>query len=195
LYAKLPHGFTPPSDAGSAAIPVCWWVTVDPAAARDSSIELKSELIAGLSGMTPSDLSNLDAEPFGVPYRLLVVDDNRDAATSMRLLLQLLGCQVLTAYDGLEALASAEKFLPHAVVLDVGMPRLNGLEVARRLRAQEWAKGMVLVALSGWCREEDRRQALEAGFDGHLAKPVHAKQIRDLLQSLLTGRVSAAEPP
>jgi CheY-like chemotaxis protein len=126
-------------------------------------------------------------QPFRAPYRILVVDDNRDAAESMRMLLQLLGGEVRTAYDGLEALASAERFLPQAVLLDIGLPKLDGFSAARHIRAQDWGKSMILVALSGWCREEDRQHSLSAGFNGHLAKPVEVEEIRNLIQGLLDG--------
>jgi CheY-like chemotaxis protein len=124
-------------------------------------------------------------EPFRSPYRILVVDDNRDTAESMRLLLQLLGGDVRTAHDGLAALELAEQFLPHAIVLDIGLPKLDGFRAARHIRQQEWGKPMALVAVSGWCRDEDRRQSAEAGFDGHLAKPVCVTEIRDLIQGLM----------
>ncbi len=130
-----------------------------------------------------------DGEPeaFRAPYRILVVDDNKDAAESMRLLLQILGGEVRTAHDGLEAVDLAEHFLPHAVVLDIGLPKLDGLNAARRIRAQDWGKNMVLVAVSGWCREEDRQHSADAGFNAHLAKPVRVEQIRNLIQGLLDG--------
>jgi len=124
-------------------------------------------------------------ESFRAPYRILVVDDNKDAAESMRMLLELLGGDVRTAHDGLEGLDLAEHFLPHAVVLDIGLPKLDGFHAARRIRAQDWGKKMVLVAVSGWCRDEDRQHSADAGFDGHLAKPVPVDQIRNLIQGLL----------
>ncbi|HEV8068579.1 MAG TPA: response regulator [Planctomycetaceae bacterium] len=124
-------------------------------------------------------------EAFRAPYRILVVDDNKDAAESMRMLLQLLGGDVRTAGDGLEALDLAEHFLPHAIVLDIGLPKLDGFQAARRIRAKDWGKNVALVAVSGWCRDEDRQNSADAGFDGHLAKPVPVEQIRNLIQGLL----------
>jgi CheY-like chemotaxis protein len=126
-------------------------------------------------------------EAFRAPYRILVVDDNKDAAESLQMLLRLLGSEVRTAYDGLRALELAEQFLPHAVVLDIGLPKLDGFHAARLIRAQEWGQSMVLVAVSGWCRDVDREQSLNAGFDGHLAKPVRVEELRNLIQSLLDG--------
>jgi CheY-like chemotaxis protein len=115
------------------------------------------------------------------------VDDNKDAAESLRLLLQILGGDVRTAYDGVEALQLAEQFLPHAIVLDIGLPKLDGYSAARHIRAQAWGKEMVLVAVSGWCRDEDRLKSVDAGFNGHLAKPVDAEQIRNMIQDFLDG--------
>jgi CheY-like chemotaxis protein len=122
---------------------------------------------------------------FRANYRILVVDDNHDAAESMRVLLKLMGADARAAYDGLEALEVAASFRPQAVLLDIGMPKLHGYEVARRLRQEEGGRDMVLVALTGWGREEDRRRAEEAGFDGHLIKPVQASALRELLERLM----------
>ena len=126
-------------------------------------------------------------QSFRAPYRILVVDDNKDAAESLRLLLQILGGDVRTAHDGLEALELAERFRPHAIVLDIGLPKLDGYGAARQIRAQDWGKGMVLVAVSGWCRDEDRLKSVDAGFNGHFAKPVEAEQIRNMIQDFLDG--------
>jgi len=114
-------------------------------------------------------------------HRILVVDDNRDSAASLALLLNLTGCETHTAYDGLEALAAAEKFRPAVVLLDIGLPKLNGHEAARRIREQPWGKDMVLVALTGWGQDEDRRKSRDAGFDGHLVKPVDFAALMKLL--------------
>jgi signal transduction histidine kinase len=122
--------------------------------------------------------------------RILVVDDNLDAAETLAAILRLGGSEVTTAHDGLEALAIAERFLPELVLLDIGMPRLNGYDAARRIRAAPWGRNMVLVAQTGWGQEEDRRRTRDAGFDGHLTKPVdHAK-----LAQLLAGTMLRSEP-
>src|SRR5580704_14086601 len=122
---------------------------------------------------------------FRAEYRILVVDDNRDAAESMRVLLKLMGANASTAFDGLEALEVAATFRPEAVLLDIGMPKLHGYDTARRFRQEEWGKDIVLVALTGWGRQEDRVRAEEAGFDGHLVKPVQVSALRQLLERLL----------
>jgi len=116
--------------------------------------------------------------------RLLVVDDNRDAADSLAMLLGALGHHVRTAHDGLEGLAVATEFRPEVVLLDLGMPRLNGYDTARRLRAESWGERLLLVALTGWGQDGDRRQSREAGFDMHLVKPVEPATLEKLLATL-----------
>jgi signal transduction histidine kinase/ActR/RegA family two-component response regulator len=118
------------------------------------------------------------------PRRILVVDDNRDAADTLRLLLRMMGSDVNTAHDGLEAVAAAAEFRPEVVLLDLGLPKLDGYEAARRIRAQEGGADLFLVALTGWGHEEDRRRSLEAGFDLHMTKPVEFDALRKLLANL-----------
>jgi PAS domain S-box-containing protein len=113
--------------------------------------------------------------------RVLVVDDNTDAAQSLADLLGLLGHDARTAHDGEAGVAAAEAFRPHLVLMDLGMPRLNGYDAARRIRAEPWGGGMVLVALTGWGQEDDRRRTAEAGFDRHLVKPVDPAALAGLL--------------
>ena len=113
--------------------------------------------------------------------RILVVDDNRDAATSLAELLELSGYETRIAHDGLEAVEAAESFCPEVVLLDIGLPKLNGLEAARTIREQPWGRDMVLVALTGWGQDEDRRQSSEAGFNVHLVKPVDPVLLMELL--------------
>jgi CheY-like chemotaxis protein len=113
--------------------------------------------------------------------RILVVDDHRDAARILGLLLESLGHEVQTANDGHNALDAVPKFKPDVVFLDIGLPQLDGYEVARRLRALPDGRGLRLVALTGWGHAEARRNSREAGFDDHLVKPVAAKTLRELL--------------
>jgi CheY-like chemotaxis protein len=113
--------------------------------------------------------------------RILVVDDNRDSATSLAMLLRITGNETRTAHDGIEALAAAEAFVPEVVLLDIGLPRMNGLEVCRRIRERPWGKEMVLVALTGWGQDEDRRKSHEAGFNHHMVKPVDHATLMNLL--------------
>jgi CheY-like chemotaxis protein len=113
--------------------------------------------------------------------RILVVDDNRDAAESLAVLLKLTGNQTHIAYDGLEAVEAAATLRPDIVLLDIGLPKLNGYEAARKIREQSWGQGMVLVALTGWDQDEDRQKAKDSGFDGHLVKPVDYAALMKLL--------------
>jgi PAS domain S-box-containing protein len=106
------------------------------------------------------------------PRRLLVVDDNVDAAESLALLLRLNGHEVWTAHDGVEAMETMRTRSPDVVLLDIGLPRMDGLEVARRIRQELCMKNAVLIALTGYSQEEDRRRSLDAGFNAHLIKPV-----------------------
>lgn len=114
--------------------------------------------------------------------RILVVDDNRDAAQSLAMMLDLRGHETRLAHDGLEALDMASAFLPDVVLLDIGMPRMNGYDAARELR-RRMGRRVRLVALTGWGQEEDRRRSKEAGFDLHLVKPVEPGALMDLLAS------------
>ena len=119
-----------------------------------------------------------------ITRRILVVDDNRDSAESLAMLLKLTGHETHTAYDGLEAVAAAATVLPDMVLLDIGLPKLNGYDACRKIRQQPWGKGMVLIALTGWGQDEDRRKSQEAGFDGHLVKPVDHATLTKLLAEL-----------
>jgi PAS domain S-box-containing protein len=113
--------------------------------------------------------------------RILVVDDNRDSADSLGMLLRLKGNEIRTANDGLEAVEVAETFLPELVLLDIGLPKLNGYDVARRIREQPWGRDVTLVALTGWGQDEDRRRSQEAGFNFHMVKPVEFSALERLL--------------
>jgi len=116
--------------------------------------------------------------------RVLVVDDNRDAADSCAMLLELSGHRARTAYNGTQALQLGENLLPHVVLLDIGLPDLNGYEVARRIRATPWGAHLPLVAVTGWGKEEDRERAFAAGFDHHLTKPVAPEAVASLVTTL-----------
>jgi PAS domain S-box-containing protein len=118
------------------------------------------------------------------PRRILIVDDSRDGAESLAMLLELAGHETHQAHDGLDAIEAAERFRPDAVLLDIGLPRLNGYEACRRIRKEPWGKDLVLVALTGWGQEEDRQQSHDAGFDAHMVKPVDYNVLLDFLASL-----------
>jgi PAS domain S-box-containing protein len=122
--------------------------------------------------------------PSALARRVLLVDDNRDSADTCGLLLELAGHEVRTAYSGRSALGVAEAFRPHVAVLDIGMPDLDGYQVARLMRDSTWGKDTVLVAVTGWGRDDDRKRALAAGFNHHLTKPVTGETLEFLIRSL-----------
>jgi CheY-like chemotaxis protein len=145
--------------------------------ARSAGVGQGSEFVVRLPLPSPPPLP-LRRDPPGlrpavtVPRRILVVDDNQDSAESLAMLLRLTGHEVHIAQDGLEAIEAAATLQPHVILLDIGLPRLNGYEAARRIREQQGHQGLTLVALTGWGQQEDRRRSQEAGFDAHLIKPV-----------------------
>ncbi|MFY9821100.1 MAG: PAS domain S-box protein [Thermoanaerobaculia bacterium] len=124
--------------------------------------------------------------------RILVVDDNRDSAASMAMMLQLLGNEIRTAQDGIEAAELAEQFLPQLILMDIGMPRLNGYEATRRIREQSWGRDMTIIALTGWGQEVDRAKSSEAGCNGHLVKPIDWPDLEKLLIELQVGNPNAS---
>ncbi len=134
-------------------------------------------------------LSQEHRDQDGDQTRVVVVDDNQDAANVLALTLKLLGNDVRTAYDGFAAIELAESFRPHAMLLDIGMPRMDGYETARRLRRLPSNPSIILLALTGWGQEEDRRNAHEAGFDHHLVKPVDPMSLHQLLRDMLPHHV------
>jgi CheY-like chemotaxis protein len=113
--------------------------------------------------------------------RILVADDNRDAATTLGTLLRMRGHDVRTAFDGQEACEVAADFRPDVVLLDIGMPRRNGYDAARQIRLEPWGQEVLLVALTGWGKDEDKQLSKEAGFDHHLVKPVDPQQLDAVL--------------
>jgi PAS domain S-box-containing protein len=124
------------------------------------------------------------AEPkTAVPRRILVVDDNVDAATTLHVLLRSLGHETRVAHDGMAALDIAREFRPEVILLDIGMPGLDGYEVARRLRAMNHGETFRIVAITGWGQEADRTRSKEAGFDLHLVKPVEPSQLVDIVET------------
>jgi len=116
--------------------------------------------------------------------RILIVDDNRDAADSLAMLLRTTGNDIRTAYDGLEAVQVANEFQPEVVLLDIGLPKIDGHEVAQRLRREPWAQHTCLIAVTGWSDETDRARSRAAGFDHHLVKPLDTGHLAQLLSSI-----------
>ncbi len=145
--------------------------------------------IAGAEGLV-QPVTRIDHErPIAAASRrILVADDNQDAARSMARLLTLQGNDVRTAHDGIEAVSIANAFRPQVVLMDVDMPRMNGYEAVRRIREQAWSNGSVIVAVTGWGQDDDRIQSLVAGCDGHLVKPVDLADLQRLLGKLTDAR-------
>jgi PAS domain S-box-containing protein len=131
-----------------------------------------------------------EAEPVSADagLKILLVDDNRDAADTCAMLLEASGHHVQTAYTGRQALELARAFRPHAVLLDIGLPDMDGYSVARQIRATPWGRDTVLVAVTGWGQEQARQDAVEAGFDQHLVKPISAETVETLLHTVARGR-------
>lgn len=124
----------------------------------------------------------------GTRQRVLVADDSQDSAISMGMLLKLLGNDVRVAHDGAEAVAIAETFRPEVILMDLGMPELNGYEATQRIRQESWGKGIIIIALSGWGQDRDRVRSRDAGCDGHLVKPVTLPDLENLLKELKAAR-------
>jgi PAS domain S-box-containing protein len=144
-----------------------------------------SEFVVGLPAIAAvPDSAAADASTPNVPRDLLLVDDNQDAAHTLRIALEMLGYRVTVAHDGLTALAAAERHKPDAMLLDLGLPGLSGIEVAKRIRAAEGHQPR-LVALTGYGTDEDRSATAEAGFDAHLTKPVSVDELIRLIECLL----------
>jgi CheY-like chemotaxis protein len=125
--------------------------------------------------------------------RILVVDDNRDAASTLAMLLKMMGNDVRTAHDGYDAVRAASEFYPHVVLLDIGLPKMNGYQVARTIREEPWGRRIILIAVTGWGQDEDKRKSEEAGFDWHMVKPVDPQALMKLLADLDVGKASATK--
>jgi len=125
--------------------------------------------------------------------KILVVDDNRDAAQTLSMALCFGGYEVHTAFSGAQALQIGAREHPQAVVLDVGMPEMDGYETARHLRRESWGRHAVVIAVTGWGQDEDKLDARLAGFDEHLTKPVDFSSLETMLARLLAAQRQAAE--
>jgi CheY-like chemotaxis protein/nitrogen-specific signal transduction histidine kinase len=149
-----------------------------------------SEFVVRLPILTkPSEVASPESStaPESMQRRILIVDDNRDSADSLAMLLEITGNKTYMAHDGVEAVEAIEQYRPEVVLLDIGLPRMDGHEVCRHVRAQPWGKNILMIALTGWGQEDDRRKSQEAGFNGHLVKPVDYDKLLELLGSLTNG--------
>jgi two-component system, sensor histidine kinase len=150
---------------------------------QGSEFFVRLPLSTGRGAALP-DLTRPDAVVVQGPTRILVADDSRDAADSLRALLELLGAQVRVAYDGPAALKAFSTYQPEVVLLDIGMPGMDGFEVARRIRQRPESRDVTLIALTGWGQERDRCNSAAAGFDHHLVKPVDIDALQELLKAV-----------
>jgi PAS domain S-box-containing protein len=152
---------------------------------RGKGSEFRVRLPLAPAGAQPTRPAQRHARPEQrTRRRVLVVDDNVDAAQSLAQWLEIRGDDVRTAHDGLDALRSAAEFRPEVVLLDIGMPGLDGYEAARRIRGEPWGADVVLIALTGWGQQEDRRRSREAGFDLHLVKPTDPALLEQTLNQI-----------
>ena len=160
--------------------------------ARSRGAGAGTELIVRLPLVEPAAVkplapSAIGSSPLDLPAsRILVVDDNADAADALAFILRAAGHEVSTAHDGLQALAIAPVFLPQIVLLDLGMPNLNGYDTAGRIREMPWGQSVALIALTGWGQQKDRDRTLRAGFNAHLVKPVGIDDLFGALAGLRT---------
>ena len=156
--------------------------------ARSEGKGLGSEFIVRLPMSTASRPSEKLKMRHTMPsttnwHRILVVDDNEDSATTLSMMLNFMGHDTRTANDGLRGLDVAETFRPDVCLMDIGMPNLNGFEMAQRLRSEPWAKDILLIALSGWGQDQDKERSSEAGFDLHLVKPIDPTTLTAVLEA------------
>ncbi|MDB5391888.1 MAG: multi-sensor hybrid histidine kinase [Planctomycetaceae bacterium] len=155
---------------------------------QGTSFIVRLPLATGVLEMEEESPPDHDLKP-REKLRILVVDDNRDGAASLAMFLSILGNNTRTAHDGLEAVELADAFRPDVIVLDIGLPKLNGYDACRKIRSQPWGQKMMIIAATGWGQEEDRRRTKEAGFDHHLVKPIEPNTLQALLADLKKSRV------
>ncbi len=158
--------------------------------AHSDGLNLGSEFVLHLPALadaaTPRPVPDKQPSQVMTGYRIVVVDDNQDAAVTTSMLLKLKGYEVYTCYNGLEGIAAAERLQPRVMLIDIGMPGLNGYETCRLIREQPWGQQMVLIALTGYGQAEDKLRSQEAGFTAHLVKPVDLSTLSQVIESLLT---------
>ncbi len=147
---------------------------------KGSEFVVRLPVVVEASGAPISDERDEPTTPTS-SLRILIVDDNPDGADSLAMLLRIMGNDIRTAYDGQEGLEVAGAFRPDVALFDIGLPKLDGYQACRRIREQPWGKNVVLIAMTGWGQEEDRRRSHEAGFDRHMVKPVDPQELMELL--------------
>jgi PAS domain S-box-containing protein len=148
---------------------------------RGSTFTVTLPVLTSVSASIPPFASPAEASPAAQRRRVLVVDDSRDAAEMMAMMLEFMGNEVRTAFTGTQAIAAAGAFRPELILMDIGMPELDGYEAARRIRDEPWGRDICIIALTGWGQDRDRVRSREAGCDGHLVKPVEPAALERLL--------------
>lgn len=163
--------------------------------ARSEGLGRGSEFVVRLPAVAEEPKREMiemsDSTNGGAGRRILVVDDNRDSAKTLGLLLKLMGHETHLAHDGVEAIAEAERVRPELILLDIGLPKMTGHEVCQAIRQQPWGEEMVIIAVTGWGQDDDRRKSQEAGFNGHLVKPVAPEVLKQLLADVVSGALGA----
>jgi CheY-like chemotaxis protein len=130
---------------------------------------------------TPAGAASSGMPAGGRRRRILVVDDNRDAALALEMFLRLMKHETRLAYSGVQAIEMAEEFRPDMILMDIGMPEMDGCEATRRIREKPWSQGTQIIALTGWGQDDDRRRSRESGFDHHFTKPLNTDALLTLL--------------
>jgi CheY-like chemotaxis protein len=151
---------------------------------RGSEFVVRLPVVPGVAMAEQLRVPASAVAPSLVSRRVLVVDDNADSAESLALLLRVEGHLVETAYDGRAAVELAERFQPDAILLDLGMPGMNGYDVCEEIRSQPWGRSILMVAQTGWGQAQDRARTFEAGFDAHLTKPIDPEVVQEMLVTL-----------
>lgn len=151
-------------------------------AGQGSEFLVKLPLMTIPNANESSTSSSTDPTTGEAPLRILVVDDNRDSAETLSMLLELMGNEITVAYDGEQALALANEIKPDVMLLDIGLPKIDGYDVARRIRQEPWGSNPILVAITGWGQTEDKDLSRESGFDHHLVKPVDHDHLLKIIQ-------------
>jgi signal transduction histidine kinase/ActR/RegA family two-component response regulator len=172
--------------------------TVDVASAgigQGSEFIVRLPIIVGETATVPAHAMTREPALTAKALRILIVDDNRDAAGMLAMLLKFSGHETHMAHDGVEAVEAATRLQPDVILLDIGLPRLNGYEAARKIREQQQPRRPLLVAVTGWGQEEDRRRTEEAGFDAHLVKPVDEAALGKLLDDLGASKLELGRMP
>ncbi len=157
---------------------------------QGSRFQLRLPVMAAWTGAVPAAAGGDSSQPRPAGQRILVVDDNEDALRTLAVLVQRLGNEVFQAHDGQQALEAAARHRPDVVLMDLGMPRMDGWEAARRIRREPWGEEICIIATTGWGQEDQRQRTKEAGFDHHLVKPVDVERLRELLSASAGPRVA-----